>query len=51
MPAAGNLMIPKKTKVFVEQTGRERENASSKTILSYSKRFYHTNQDNFLRSS
>lgn len=30
VPAAGNLMIPKKTKVFVEQTLRERENASSK---------------------
>lgn len=29
-PATGNLMIPKKTKVFVEQTVRERDNASSK---------------------
>lgn len=32
MPAAGNLMIPKKTKFFVEQTLRERENASSKYL-------------------
>lgn len=33
MPAAGNLMIPKKTKVFVEQTHRERGNASSKQFF------------------